>query len=147
MITGIDHINIVVSDLARAKDFFKLFGFEEIDSSELSGEWISSVVKLNDVVARYVRLSLPETALKVELIEYQNPPSGKNYDLGKANQVGFRHLAFEVNDIETEVERLRHHGIEFLSDIFVYEKIGKKLVYFYGPDGILLELAEYSNMG
>jgi catechol 2,3-dioxygenase-like lactoylglutathione lyase family enzyme len=34
-------------------------------------------------------------------------------------------------------------GIEFRSDIQTWEQSGKKIVYFYGPDGILLEFAEY----
>lgn len=143
MIIELDHINIVVSDLKRAKTFFELFGFKEIDASELSGDWLSAVVKLNNVVAHYSRLSLPGSSIKIELIEYINPPSGKNADLGKANQIGYRHLAFEVSDIEKEFDRLRQHGVEFLSDIVAFQRTNKKLVYFYGPDGILLELAEY----
>jgi catechol 2,3-dioxygenase-like lactoylglutathione lyase family enzyme len=145
MIKGIDHINIVVSDLKRARNFFELFGFTSIDASELSGQWISTIVNLPGVAARYVRMELPGTALKVELIAYDHPVSEKNKDLGKANQIGLRHLAFEVQDIEDEMARLRARGVEFLSDVFVYEKLGKKLVYFYGPDGILLELAEYAS--
>ena len=45
-----------------------------------------------------------------------------------------RHLAFEVQDIEDEISRLRARGLEFLSDVFVYEKLRKKLVYFYVPE-------------
>ncbi len=145
MIKGLDHINIVVSDLESARGFFELFGFREIDSSELSGEWISAIVRLERVVARYVRLELPGTACKVELIEYEHPPAGKDDYLGNANEIGLRHLAFEVGEIEKEVKKFKSYGVEFLSDIFVYEKLGKKLVYFYGPDGILLELAEYGS--
>ncbi|HHE74700.1 MAG TPA: VOC family protein [Desulfobacteraceae bacterium] len=143
MIKRLDHLNIVVSDLKAAQSFFELFGFTEVDASELSGEWISTVVGLEGVVARYVRLALPNTNIKVELIAYDHPSSIKSEDLSKANGIGIRHLAFEVEDIEAEMARLRGHGVQFLSDVFIYEKIGKKLVYFLGPDGILLELAEY----
>ncbi len=143
MIRGLDHINIVVSDLERATRFFELFGFKVLDAAALSGEWISSIVQLEDVAARYARLELPGTDCKVELLVYDHPPSGRSDDLGKANQIGIRHLALEVTDIEKELARLRKSGVEFLSDIHVYEKLGKKLVYLYGPDGILLELAEY----
>ncbi|MBW1931169.1 MAG: VOC family protein [Deltaproteobacteria bacterium] len=145
MIEGLDHINIVVSDLERAKRFFEMFGFTEIDASELRGEWISTIVKLKGVVARYVALALPASELRIELIKYENPASVKAPDLGKANKIGLRHLAFRVNDIEKEVERLKRNGVEFLSEVMVYKKLGKKLVYFCGPDGILLELAEYSS--
>ena len=63
--------------------------------------------------------------------------------MGKANQIGVRHIAFAVDDIEVEVERIKARGVRFISGIQTWEQTGKKLVYFYGPDGILLELAQY----
>jgi hypothetical protein len=33
--------------------------------------------------------------------------------------------------------------VAFLSPVLTWAKTGKRLVYLYGPDGILLELAEY----
>ncbi|MFQ5688543.1 MAG: VOC family protein, partial [Candidatus Scalindua sp.] len=41
MLNKINHINIVVSDLDKAKSFFVQLGFTVGDESELSGEWIS----------------------------------------------------------------------------------------------------------
>jgi len=143
MIERLDHINIVVSDLEKAKAFFLLLGFQEDDSAELSGDWISSIVGLRDVRARYVALSLPGSNTHIELIEYRSPGSERDPQLSSANQIGFRHLALTVDDIAAEVRRLTEAGIKFLSSVQTYEKTGKKLVYFYGPDGILFELAEY----
>jgi catechol 2,3-dioxygenase-like lactoylglutathione lyase family enzyme len=143
MITRIDHINIVVSNLEEAESFFRLLGFKEKDSSTLSGEWISTIVGLEDVRARYVALSLPDTDLNVELIAYASPPSGGSLQIDTANRIGFRHLALAVKDIEAEVERLKVAGVVFKSPIQIFPRTGKKLVYFNGPDGILLELAEY----
>ncbi|MFZ7110922.1 MAG: VOC family protein [Desulfatiglandales bacterium] len=143
MIERMDHINIVVSDLQEAKDFFSLFGFQENDSSDLSGEWISAVVGLKDVRARYVALSLPGSSTNLELIEYESPGSQSDPHTGKANQIGLRHLAFEVEDIDQEVQRLTEAGVAFMSPVKTYPKTGKRLVYFHGPDGILMELAEY----
>jgi len=138
-----DHINIVVADLKAAKEFFLQLGFEQGDASELKGEWISSIVGLPDVWAFYQSMRLPGSSVSVELIQYHNPLSGGNPNVNKANQLGYRHIAFAVEDIEQTVTQLRQKGIQFVSDIQVYEKRGKKLVYFYGPEGILLELAEY----
>jgi len=143
MIERLDHINIVVSDLEKARDFFLLFGFRECSFSELSGEWISSIVGLEDVRARYVALALPGSNTNIELIEYTSPKSERDWQVSQANQIGLRHLAFAVDDIEAEVRRLAEAGIGFMSPVRTYEKSGKKLVYFHGPDGILLELAEY----
>jgi glyoxylase I family protein len=63
--------------------------------------------------------------------------------MGKANQIGFRHIAFEVENIDEIVQDMKDKGIKFISSIHTYPKTGKRLVYFWGPDGILLELAQY----
>ncbi len=143
MLKKIDHVNIVVSNLEESKTFFIQLGFEVGDESLLSGEWISSIVDLPDVNAGYVTLSLPGTETKLELIEYTSPPSEEDPNMYKANQIGFRHVAFEVDNIEDEVSRMRDKGIKFLSAIQTYPKTGKRLVYLWGPDNILLELAQY----
>ena len=143
MIKRLDHINIVVSDLQRAKDFFLKLGFKEVISSRLSGERFTIITGLPDVDAEFVGLSLPGSPTNIELIRYSSPVGGRDPALSKPNQLGFRHIAFAVEDIEAEVERLKAEGVEFQSSIQVWEKTGKKLVYFYGPDGIILEFAEY----
>ena len=140
----LDHINLVVSDLARAARFFEDLGFAASPPGELSGEWISAIVGLKDVHARYVVLTHAGSSTNVELLEYAHPPSKpRDPDIAAPNNIGLRHIAFEVEDIEAEVVRLRTKGVQFLSGVHIYPKTGKKLVYFYGPDGILLEFAEY----
>ncbi len=142
MIRKLDHINIVVSELEDAMQFFSLLGFASTAPADLSGEWIDSIVGLNRVRARYVVLSHEGSKTNIELIEYLQPPSGKDPAQGVANQIGFRHIAFEVKDIESEYARLESSGVKFLSEIKIYPKTGKKLAYFYGPEGILMELTE-----
>ncbi len=143
MLKKINHINVVVSDLDEAESFFIQLGFTVGDESELSGEWISSIVALPNVRARYVTLKLPGTETNLELIEYASPPSERDPNMGKANQMGFRHIAFEVENIDEIVQDLKDKDIKFISSIHTYPKTGKRLVYFWGPDGILLELAQY----
>ncbi len=143
MFKKINHVNIVVSNLDKTMAFFTQLGFTVGDKSELSGEWISDIVGLKNVNALYVTLSLPGTETNLELIEYKSPKSAQDPDMHKANQIGFRHIAFEVENIEDKVCRLKDKGIKFISSIQTYPKTGKRLVYFWGPDNILLELAQY----
>lgn len=143
MIQKIDHINIVVSNLDAATKFFLDLGFEKTTASRLGGQQMSTVTGLADIKARYIALSLPGADTHLELIQYFSPPGGKDSELQKANRIGLRHLAFSVDDIEAVVQMLKAKGVEFVSDIQTWEKTGKKLVYFYGPEGILLELAQY----
>ncbi len=146
MITHMDHINIVVENLAEAEAFFRMLGFKKHHEGDLSGNWISEIVGLDNVKARYVALSLPKNRTTLELIQFESPKSPKADETNrssKANDKGFRHMAFEVDDIHEEVQRLKQSGVKFLSEIQTYEATGKQLIYFYGPEGILLELAQY----
>ena len=145
IIKSIDHVNIVVSDLKIATDFFTMIGFTISNSGELESDWVSEVVGLQHAQASYVQLSLPHSRTRLELIQYFVPKSNKNPSVEQANQIGIRHLAFEVSNIDSIVTRLKNNGQLFFSDIKTYEPLSKRLVYFYGPDSIILELAEYLN--
>lgn len=142
MLKKIDHISIVVSNVTEATEFFASLGFSVQDESILEGEWISSIVGLDDVKALYVRLSLPGAATYLELMEYCSPPSQRDTGISKANQMGFRHIAFEVDNIDEIVEKLQAQGIQFQSRV-QDNNAGKQLIYFLGPDGVILELAQY----
>jgi catechol 2,3-dioxygenase-like lactoylglutathione lyase family enzyme len=143
MLKKIDHINIVVSDLEKATDFFCRLGFTIEHRGDLEGEWIASIVNLKDVRASYVQLSFRDSAVHIELLKYNTPASSENENTSIPNQIGIRHIAFEVAGIEKIVSDLKDDGVNFFGDVQVYPQTGKKLVYFYGPDQIILELAEY----
>lgn len=143
MLRKIDHANIVVSDLETATDFFSRLGFSVAHQGYLQGEWISSIVNLPDVNASYVQLTLPNSSVNIELIQSATPLSPATEPGNMPNTIGIRHLAFEVEDIETLVADLKKEGVQFFGDIQTYPETGKMLVYFYGPDGIILELAHY----
>jgi catechol 2,3-dioxygenase-like lactoylglutathione lyase family enzyme len=143
MIQKIDHINIVVRDLEGAKKFFLQFGFTIAHEGELSGKWIDTLTRLKNVKARYAALSLPGHETNLELLTYDNP-EGEECPAGDIlTTIGYRHIAFAVENIEKIVGDLKKQGAIFFSDIQEYKESKKKLCYFYGPEGIVLELAEY----
>ncbi len=139
----IDHVNIVVSDLDESVRFYRMLGFEVTHRDRLEGSWISDIVGLPEVKGEYARLLFPQTQTALELMQYYNPPGGADPDNGKPNRIGLRHMAFKVTGIEEVVERLKKEGVKFFSEIQVYEPAKKKLVYFLGPDNVVLELAQY----
>ena len=142
MIARIDHLNIVVSDLEAAKQFFLLLGFSEGISSELDAQFLEKVTGIQGASGQFTALHHPGSDLSIELLKFSQGPAGAD-DVGKANLIGLRHLAFAVTDIEDEVRRLQSHGVKFIGTVQTWEKTGKKLIYFHGPDGILLEFAQY----
>ena len=144
MIKKIDHINISVTNLEEATNFFVgLLDFKIEKKGDLEGKWIDKVVGLNKVKAKYVQLIIPGSETCMELIQYYNPIGEKDPNTGRSNQIGFRHIAFEVIEIEKVYAKLQKAGVKILSELQTYNKT-KKLCYFVGPDDVILELAEYS---
>jgi len=138
----IDHINIVVRDLEAAKNFFLDLGFVILKEDKLEGEQIEKVVNLPNVRAEFVALGIPGTQTNIELIKYNSPVGKIDLQMSKPNQIGYRHMALEVEDIEKAVIDLKRKGIKFFGDIQIYN-VTKKLCYLFGPEGIIIELAEY----
>jgi|SRR3989344_2681894 len=145
-ISRIDHINIVVADLEAAKQYFIRLGLVVGAERELSGDWIDKTVGLKDVRARFASLQIPGAETVVELLSYDNPVGKTDLLIGNANQIGFRHIAFCVDNIDEWYGKLVDLGVECYSEVQeVPNYRGKKIVYFKGPEGIILELAEYPN--
>lgn len=145
MIKKIDHINVVVRDLQKAKDFFVDLGFIANPEREgkLEGKWIDAVTNLENASGYYCTLTLPGAETNLELIQYDSPKDTTDFPKSMPNQIGLRHLAFTVDNIDEIVAKLKKKGVNFFSDIQDYKPANKRLCYFYGPDGIVLELAEY----
>lgn len=143
MLKKIDHINIVVENIDLVVKFFKDIGLEEVANGYLEGDWLNNTVGLKNAKANYIALTIPNTETKIEIIKYLTPKGALVVD-SKANDMGYRHIAFEVEDIEIEVEKLRGKDIKLFSNIQIYPKNGKKLVYFYGPENIIIEYAQYT---
>lgn len=141
MIKGIHHINIVVTNLKEAKDFFKHFDFIIKQEKRLKGEWLDSVTGLKDTDASFISLEHENSSVSLELLQYHYPIGNIDQNISSPNQVGFRHMAFEVDNIEKEAERLLKKGVKLFSGIQT-NPYGKKMCYFYGPDGIVMEILE-----
>ena len=86
----IDHVNVVVSDLEKATDFFCRLGFSIEHRGELTGEWISKIVNLQNVRAAYVQLSLGNSDSRLELIQFFSPSAPHVRGKGAPNQLGIR---------------------------------------------------------
>ena len=99
-------------------------------------------MNLANVSADYIALALPNTQTNIELIKYYSPEGERDSKLSLPNQIGLRHIAIEVKGIEKVVSDLKKREIQFFSDIESYNN-AKKLCYFLGPEGIIVELAEY----
>jgi glyoxylase I family protein len=151
MIRAVDHINIVVTDLARSVRFYtELLGFRLVKEARLEGEWIDRIVGLKGVRGRVAYIVAPAGEPRIELLCYDAPPGEHPAANRRANTVGLRHIALRVDDITAMAAKLRTAGVELFSEpvkvpagAVKHEQGEKTLVYFVDPDGVILELAQY----
>jgi catechol 2,3-dioxygenase-like lactoylglutathione lyase family enzyme len=137
----IDHVGIVVNDLAAAIAFFLDFGLDMLGEGEVEGDWVERIIGLQDVRAQVAMLRTPDGETNIELVKYHTPSDGNGIQPSLANTLGIRHIAFAVENIEALVAKLRGKGAVLFGEIQNYEN-AYKLCYVRGPEGIILELAE-----
>ncbi|MEO7411720.1 MAG: VOC family protein, partial [Opitutaceae bacterium] len=69
MIRSIDHINLVVADLARSVKFYtEVLGFRKTHDVVMEGEWIERIIGLKGVKGLVAFVEPPEGGLRLELL-------------------------------------------------------------------------------
>lgn len=121
----IHHVAIIASDYEKSKEFYvDILGLKVI--REVYREERESY-----------KLDLQIGDSQIELFSFKNPPKRPSYP----EACGLRHLAFEVLDIEKEVEELKRNGIE-VEPIRIDEFTKRKFTFFSDPDELPIELYE-----
>jgi catechol 2,3-dioxygenase-like lactoylglutathione lyase family enzyme len=136
-----DHVGIVVDDLAAATAFFVELGLERQGEASVEGGWVDRVVGVEGVRAEIAMMETPDGHGRVELAKFHAPPGPSGDRNAPANVPGIRHLSFVVDDIDAAVAGLRMHGGELVGEVERYKDI-YRLCYVRGPEGIIVELAE-----
>lgn len=150
MIRNPDHVTVAVADAAPAIEFFSLLGFRKDHVATIDGGEPAAYMGMPDMKAQHITLVLDgaEHHFEIQLLEF-NPTPGPDADPGahptNLRQLGYNHLAFRVDDIESATAHLVANGVALLSDEMDY--ISRKLRLFQGPEGITLELVEWVDAG
>lgn len=127
----IEHIGIAVNDLEKSNTLFaKLLGKGHFKTEEVDGEKVATSF-----------FQVGET--KIELLQATDESSPIAKYLERKSE-GVHHIAFDVENITAEVERLKGEGFEILNET---PKLGadNKLVVFLHPrstNGVLIELCQ-----
>jgi methylmalonyl-CoA/ethylmalonyl-CoA epimerase len=127
----IEHIGIAVKDLEVSNTLFeKLFGAPAYKSEVVESEGVTTSFFLNG----------PN---KIELLAATNPESPIAKFIEKKGE-GIHHIAFDVEDIVSEIARLQNKGFVVLNET-PKKGADNKLVAFLHPkstNGVLIELCQ-----
>lgn len=136
-----EHVGIVVDDLAAATEFFVHLGLELQGEGSVEGGWVDRVVGLDGVRAQVAIVQTPDGHGRLELTKFHAPADQGQQRPAPANTLGIRHIAFVVEDIDAVVAGLRARGTELVGEL---ERYGEsyRLCYVRGPEGIIIELVE-----
>lgn len=131
MMRKIEHIGIAVADLEKSNELFtRLLGKEHYKTESVEGEGVeTSFFQVGDT--------------KVELLQASRPDSPIVKYLERKSE-GVHHIAFDVEDIHTEVRRLKEAGFEILNET-PKQGADNKIVVFLHPrstNGVLVELCQ-----
>ena len=123
---SLDHILIVVKDLKNSICFYKLLGFEHLNTINRPRDRVA-VLKLGETKIELMNL--------LEGRETIQPPR-------KLSDLGFRHIGFKVKDVEEIYEKLK--------DKIIFEGPPRKIagrgnrltVFFKDPDGVEMHFVQ-----
>jgi catechol 2,3-dioxygenase-like lactoylglutathione lyase family enzyme len=146
MIKHFDHITLVVKDVEAAKQFFGLLGFQEDKSVVIAGQQFSAYMGVDGIEAEHVTLVLANVSprTEVQLLKYHHPAPLPDSAIGNLTKLGFNHVCFAVDNLEAELARLKVKGVQLRNEVMVFQN--RKLVFLSGPEGITVELAEWSSV-
>lgn len=127
----IEHIGIAVTDINKSNELFsKIFGKENYKSETVESEGVTTSF-----------FQIGES--KIELVSATNSDSPISKYLQK-NREGMHHISFVVEDIISEMARLKIEGIRLLNDT-PKKGADNKLICFLHPkdtNGVLIELCQ-----
>ena len=131
MLNKIEHIGIAVKDLEASNKLFEaLFG---------KGHYKIESVESEGVKTSFFQLG----ESKIELLEATDEDSPIAKFIKKRGE-GIHHIAYDVDDIAAEVERLKEEGFKILNET-PKKGADNKLVVFLHPkstNGVLVELCQ-----
>jgi len=124
-LSKVHHIAIIGSDHQKSKHFYvDQLGFRVIRENyrEARNDW---------------KIDLELDGLELELFIIADRPKRPSYP----EAYGLRHLAFYVDSVEQTAKELAEKGI-VTEPIRMDEYTGKRMTFFFDPDGLPLEIHE-----
>lgn len=146
MVKNFDHVTIVVRDVDRAKEFFRLLGFEEDNYLIITGEKFARYMGVENIEAEHHTLVLTGSSprMEVQLLKYLNPDPILDPNMATLRSIGFNHICFSVTDLERTLRSLTEKGFAARNEVMEFND--RKLVFLVGPEGVTVELAQWDEV-
>lgn len=127
----IEHLGIAVTDLDASIALFET----------LLGTACYKIERVESELVNTAFFMVGES--KIELLQATNPESAIGKFLEKRGQ-GIHHIAFEVDDIDTELERLKSEGFELIHATPKDGADNKRIAFLHpkATNGVLIELCQ-----
>lgn len=136
-----DHVGIVVEDLAAAVAFFVELGLEVEGEASVEGAWVDQLVGLEGVRTDMVFVRTPDGSGRVELSTFRSPVATASAPRAPVNVPGIPRLTFVVDSVDDVLDRLRGHGAELVGEVAQYDDV-VRYGYVRGPAGVIIGLVE-----
>jgi methylmalonyl-CoA/ethylmalonyl-CoA epimerase len=127
----IEHLGIAVKDLeAATKTYEALFGRPAYQSEEVESEGVKTVF-------------FKTGENKIELLGATREDSPIAKYIEKRGE-GIHHIAFDVEDIEAEIDRLKNQGFRLINEMPKNGADNKRIAFLHpkSTHGVLVELCE-----
>ena len=140
MIKDIRHTGIVVINLEASLHFYRdLLGFQTVKQMEEAGDYIDAISSLRNVKVITVKMISPSGQM-IELLKYHSHSAEQR--MREICEIGISHIAFTVDDLDMEYERLKSKEIQFNSPPQLSPDGYAKVSFCRAPEGTLIELVE-----
>lgn len=137
----IRHTGIVVTDMDKALKFYRdLLGLKVVQDFTEQSEYIDKVLGLSGVNLRMVKLVADDDSM-VELLYYISHP-GEAPKKRQICDIGCSHIAFTVDNLDKEYNRLSQEGVRFNSPPQTSSDSYARVAFCRDPDGTSIELVE-----
>lgn len=135
------HTALCVRDFEAARDFYiQVLGFQLEGEMDHRGEpGLGTVLGLPGAVIRWAMLARDDH--RMELFKFHEP-AGRE-EIGRQCDLGYMHMAFEVDDVDAAYEAVQALGLPTTSPPQILRGGRTKVLYILAPEGNVTELLEF----
>ena len=131
----LDHIGIAVNTISEGSEFWRILGLSQ-GRDERNEE--------QGVDIRFFNTAGSENGPRIELLE----PLGEDTPIGRfldKRGQGIQQVAFEVEDLDSLLIRLKAEGIRLINEVPANGSHGSRIVFVHpsSTGGVLVELLQY----